>query len=351
MQERLLLVSFTEFFGGGEVYLVRLAKLLREDFAISAIVADAALAEEVRSAGVKVDVLSSRGKLSRTREAAQGLKTFAREAGHGTVLLNGQAEALLVGTCRRLGVQSAVVRHTELSLTRNAVKRWLYRLNAARASAVICVSRSVAEQHRTFVPQERLHVIPHWVEIPAASRSRESSAFTVLYVGRLEDEKGVPELVDAAERLPNIHFVFAGDGRLRDQVSARKLPNVRLTGFRRELSELYGAADLLVHPSHSEGSSLVVLEAMAAGVPCLVSDIPVLREMAKGGSTAALFPCGDLDAMTKAISELSSDRDRLTALVSAAREMIGAEYSLEVALAGYRRALAPARVAENAARH
>ena len=350
MKQPLAMVSFTTFFGGGEVYLVRLAELIRADFDISAMVASDELAERLHAIGVDAKLLQAKGRLGRMREAARFLKSFAVDQKSGTVLLNGQAEATLVGRCRRLGMRAVVVRHTELRLTQNAIKRWLYRRNAANADAVICVSATIATDHRKFLPHEKLHIIRHWAELRYAATAPKSRPCTVLYVGRLENGKGVAELVEAAERLPHIEFVLVGDGRMRKEIAARGLANLKLAGFQRDLDSFYDACDMLVHPSHSEGSSLVVLEAMAAGVPCLVSDIPALREVAKEGESAALFHCGDVAALTMAITRLCADRERMASQASAARRMISREHSPGLALALYRQTLRGPSVAENVQR-
>lgn len=324
MRPGFVLVSLTPIFGGGEIYCERLCRLLENDFEIRAIVASEELAKRLRAANVAAQLLPRNPAPLRLRQAARAIGDTVRATGVQAVLLNGQAEANLVPFCRRAGMRTLVIRHTDLRLHSGALKRALYRRNAARADGVICVSRHLADRH-SFVAAERVHVVPHWVAVrPVQSVLHEK--FTVLYIGRLEPAKGVQELAAAAQRLPEVEFLVAGDGELRSSL-ASGAPKLRLLGFQPDISGLLAQADLLVHPSHSEGSSLVALEAMAAGVPCLLSDIPVLREISKDGATAALFPCGDSDALAQSILQLRAAPEKRAQLAAAARVMVSTEHS------------------------
>lgn len=97
----------------------------------------------------------------------------------------------------------------------------------------------------------------------------------VLFAGRLAPEKNLPSILKAAEALPWIRFVIAGDGPLRGELeqAATRLPNLQLTGWlgRKALRDQMDAASLLILPSHMETFGTVALEAMARGRPALVA--------------------------------------------------------------------------------
>lgn len=328
MKSAIALFSLTRIFGGGEVYYVRLCELLQDQFDIHAIVSNEELASRLAVAHIDVELLPADKGLQRWRAATHALRNSVERNRIRVVHLNGQAEANLVPLCRRLGVRTVITRHTDLQLHTGLVKRALYRRNAALADAIICVSQQLASVHSPFIAPEKLHVIPHWMTPVPSALAKQGEPFTVLFMGRIEREKGIAELVAAAKRLPDVQFLVAGEGKLRTELEADpQLHNMRFVGFQKKISEVFAQAHLLVHPSHSEGSSLVVLEAMAHNVPCLVSDIPALRELADQGRRMALFHCGDADSLTNAIRKLQATPEERLRLAGQARSSIKTSYS------------------------
>jgi glycosyltransferase involved in cell wall biosynthesis len=324
VKTKVALVSLTPFFGGGEVYSARLCELLREDWEIHAVVASEELARRI-SWVQGVEVVQGRTGLHRLKEARRRLRAMVLQQQIPVVHLNGQAEANLVPTCRRMGAPTVITRHTDLRLESGVLKRALYRRNAARANAVVCVSGTLAEQHRAFVRPERLQVIPHWVDASAETRRASNDPYTVLFVGRAEEAKGVQEFATAARLLPHCRFVVAGDGSLRQEIERLGIANLEVLGFREDVNALLASADVLVNPSHSEGSSLVVLEAMAAGVPCVVSDIPVLRELLRDGALGVIVPPGDSARLAQAIEALREQPEQGARWAEQARRAVEKE--------------------------
>ena len=97
---------------------------------------------------------------------------------------------------------------------------------------------------------------------------------SIFYCGRITKSKGSDELFKVADMLPNIQFVLAG--MLDDNYKVEELPqNIKLLGQIDgvQIKEHLDRADIFLFPSHSEGFSVSVLEAMARGVPCVVSDV------------------------------------------------------------------------------
>lgn len=106
------------------------------------------------------------------------------------------------------------------------------------------------------------------------------NAFLLLSVGELNQNKNHETIIRALAMLNrrDIHYVIAGTGLLKEHLLdvARKngvLEQIHLLGFRHDVEELYKAADIFVHPSFREGLPVSIMEAMASGLPCIVSDI------------------------------------------------------------------------------
>jgi glycosyltransferase involved in cell wall biosynthesis len=204
-------------------------------------------------------------------------------------------------------------------------------------------------------PAERARYLPNGVRIPppadaaakAAARRAlaESSpllncsadAPLAVYTGRLHEAKGLAELLMAWSKVvacrPSAQLWLVGEGpleqSLREQVAERGLSGrVILPGVFDSVDEILQAADLYVFPSWSEGMSLALLEAMAAGLPIVASDIPGNRALISDEVHGLLVPVGDSAALAAAMDRLLEDRELGRRLGAAARRRTESEYSL-----------------------
>lgn len=164
-----------------------------------------------------------------------------------------------------------------------------------RSAAKVAVF-STEQQHfieQTYgVPAKRIAVIPNGVDDEFFAKPKQyknKKQFTILYAGRLSSQKRVDRLVGAMPKLErNARLVIVGDGELRgeleQQVAALGLSNVAFEGYKtpRELRDYFAKADVFAIPSDREGMPLVVLEAMAAGLPIVGANVTGIRELVGG---------------------------------------------------------------------
>lgn len=211
------------------------------------------------------------------------------------------------------------------------------------AAAVLVLSaeqaRFVIERYR--VPPARVHVVPNGVgeAYLALGRRRSQEAGVVgpgvvgpavvgpglprveglagrpmrlLYFGRLSRQKNLPRLIQAMSLLSDhpVQLTVVGDGEdrrlLQRMVADRGLSSVRLVGARRgtELVQTLADSDAFVLPSDKEGMPLVLLEAMAAGLPVVATDVPGTRELARG---VGVLVRPDPGSLARGITELAAD--------------------------------------------
>jgi len=165
--------------------------------------------------------------------------------------------------CRN--AREAVENGAPLTFVGEAVRQWF--LNHARIdpSRVFMTPAGINQADYHFVADaERSSFRAKW--------SLPPDRFSVLFVGRFYDKKGLPLIAAAARACPDIAFTLVGGGPV--DPAAWALPNVRILSFvsTAELRELYGAHDLFLMPSHGEGWPAVVPQAMACGLPCMISE-------------------------------------------------------------------------------
>jgi glycosyltransferase involved in cell wall biosynthesis len=221
---------------------------------------------------------------------------------------------------------------TDVELARRAprVARWLLR----RARLVVCASSNLEEAALELGARD-VRIVPSGVEIPPEVGEEEQPPY-VLYAGRLSPEKGVTDLVAAAN---GFRLVVAGDGPLRDQVPGA-------LGFlpRHDLEPLYAGCAVVACPSYREGFGVACAEAMAHGKPVVASAVGGLRDLVVDGETGLLVPAGDVPALREALTRLLEDpelRHRLGANArKRAEERLSWSRIVPALTAAYREALA-----------
>ena len=153
------------------------------------------------------------------------------------------------------------------------------------------------------------------------------------FVGRLVAEKGIPELLQAAQRIAtqysNVRFLIVGpyDAEKADALKptiANKFGIADICtfpGMRQDMPEIYALMDIFVLPSHREGFPRSPMEASAMGVPCIVTDIRGCREAVEHGRNGLLVPLGDVEALAAAIKELVENPEQAAIMGSEGRRM------------------------------
>ena len=167
---------------------------------------------------------------------------------------------------------------------------------------------------REGVPASKLRrrvqpVAPRFAPPPRRAQRR---GFTAVYVGRVQVTKGVPVLLDAFARLddPSAELVLVGgcatnamERYLRDRMAADRRVRLRPGD---PLADLH-RADVLVHPTFEDGLALGPLEALAAGVPVIVTEDTGMKEYVVPGVNGHVVPTGDADALTSALHEIRAN--------------------------------------------
>jgi len=133
----------------------------------------------------------------------------------------------------------------------------------------------------------------------------------VLTLARLDRQKGLRYLIEAAAHVPDAIFAIAGEGPDRAELeslakSTGVADRVRFLGFRSDVPDLLAACDLFVLPSLFEGLPLSVVEAMAAGKPVVATRVGGTDEAVEHGVTGLLVPAEDATALASAIREVLS---------------------------------------------
>jgi glycosyltransferase involved in cell wall biosynthesis len=208
----------------------------------------------------------------------------------------------------------------------------------------IAVSKDIADQlaQRLRWPAGKIDVVYNAVALDRFAPSdapalREQLAGDrerqiVLTPARLDQQKGHAVLLRAAARLPDVVFVLAGEGPERAALEAQAAAlalgeRVVFLGQRSDVAQLLGASDAVALPSLFEGTSLAVLEAMAAGRPVVSSAIGGTNELIADGDTGLLVPPGDAAALARALRRVLADDELRAALARRARQRVERDFT------------------------
>ena len=205
---------------------------------------------------------------------------------------------------------------------------------AEHSDAMVAVSKSVRRHvaERLQVDKARIELVSNGVEVrhfQGVDREQARRAFnvdpgqiTVGLVGRICEQKGQEDLVEAALDLCQTNrralFLMAGtieDRGLKDRLVQRiegagRAHQIRFIGHVIDMPTLYAAIDMLVAPSRWEGFGLMLIEAMAAGLPVVASRVGAIPEVVSEGETALLVPPHHPDALAAALADLMRHPER-----------------------------------------
>ena len=243
-----------------------------------------------------------------------------------------------------------VTHHTpELPRSDSAFGRVWLRLGWLARPEVIYTSES---DRATDGRSVKTHVVPLGIDLerfasPAPALVRNGPI--VGNVARLAPQKGHRVLVDAAlrvvERHPDVSFVVAGEGELRDELEQHVKDvgleaRFELLGARADIPELLASFDVFAFPSYFEGLCLAVIEAQAVGVPVVATGVGGLVETVVPGETGVRCKTGDPASLAEGINWLLEHRDLAAGLAAEAKRHVRERFSerrmVEETLALYR---------------
>jgi glycosyltransferase involved in cell wall biosynthesis len=352
VKKRILLVALGASMGGVESYVEGLSGILQGRATVLSLCVLPELAQRLRDKGTQV----FRIRVFPQFKALRFLVAFCvvpviiiRER-VDVVLCNGFLDSMLLMVARLMGCKAIYTQHGAFEhhlykWYRNPARyfpRLLARLFVNSASHVICVSEATGKVIRRAVPSERVSVIPNSVSrmppyrpLPIAS----GRATQLLYAGRLERYKGLYLLLEALREIPQVTLTVLGDGRYRGELERLAAGmDVHFEGFQANPDRYYVQADIFVMPSIGpEGLPMVSIEAMAHGLPCLLSDLDVHREITAAGTAGMLFRSQDVDDLRKKLLALLDSADLRSAYAEAAYRRVKEVYSHDVVLESYLR--------------
>jgi len=260
---------------------------------------------------------------------------------------------------RRAGSRHIITMHGGRYYAERRRRRWALRWAARRSDALVAVSEATARDLRATLalPAGDVKVVHNGIPFREGNRSslRQELALAagdllIVAVGNLYPVKGHAVLLRALGELHRSGAVadapwrlaIAGRGEEEERLRALAAEEgiaerVTLLGYRQDVPDILAAADIFVMPSLSEGLPLALVEAMAAGLPVVVSEVGGVPEVAVAGREAILVRPGDPAPLAEGLAMLLRDSGARTAMGAAARERALRDFSVSTMCAAYER--------------
>ena len=215
---------------------------------------------------------------------------------------------------------------------------WLDKRILRNFDMIVGVSNEIRDELKKHVSHEKIMKVGNGIDIQKYKKPVDKKeAKRVLhvddkqvigFVGRLSPEKGIGYLLRAVSSLinegQNVCVMIVGDGEqigvLREEARALKMEDrVIFTGNRSDTPMLYGAMDVFVLPSLQEAFPMVILEAMACGVPVVATRVGDVAEIFEPNTSGLLVEAGDVTTLQNAIKEVLTDKNAAARMSEAAR--------------------------------
>jgi glycosyltransferase involved in cell wall biosynthesis len=243
---------------------------------------------------------------------------------------------VIAAWCRALGVPYVIHLHGAdyREYWEEQISPWLARrihTMFVHAARIIVLGRVWADFIARQAPEAagRIVVLPNASARPSLPHRGGGDRVHILFLGRIGERKGVPQLSEALQRikgLPNWRATIAGDGEVeetRARVAELGLADrIDLPGWvgPEGVADLLASADILVLPSFSENLPVSVIEGMAAGLAVVATPVGAVEDIMEDELTGLLVPPGDVDALTRALTRVVTDAALRARLGAAAQQ-------------------------------
>ncbi|OOE38225.1 glycosyltransferase family 4 protein [Salinivibrio kushneri] len=216
-------------------------------------------------------------------------------------------------------------------------KKWLSQLAYRKASALVGLSSEIIYQLEKRHPSAKLVKIPSSpVTYPVSQDKVEQikahfrGKFLVIHAANMYAHKGFDVTIEAARLLadtsPDIQFCLLGDGKERASLEAQAqgITNVHFMGKQTNMGDWFAAADLLIHPSYTEGLGSVILEAMAAGLPVIGARAGGIPDIIEHGATGHLIEPGNANQLAQHIADITQQDALRAHLIAGSQQQAAA---------------------------
>lgn len=302
------------------------------------------VAGELLQAGIRVTELGATSALHLPRVVRDVVRLTRHVDVVFSLLIHANTVAALASVFQR------DVRFFQSIQTTQPTPRWHWHLQGLierAAERIVVPSESVVSvaEKWSHIPRNRFEIIPNAIDVESFQNLQihpfERPWTRIGFIGRLDPIKCVPDLVEAVSLLERaeLHIYGIGEDENRIRTTIHTFDVAHRTTLHGETQSAHQALkqiDVLVLPSAAEGFGLVLIEAMAAGIPVVATDVPGIRDVVRDEQTGLLVPPHSPQSIAEAIKRLREDAELRNRLMTSARQEVAQRYTWSAVLDRYR---------------
>lgn len=330
-------------FGGGEVYLERLANKLMPFLSDGSVVISP-FRLDVGIEWIKIDCIKRELKIDIASQYLKLTKTINRivkEKKIDIIILNGERAIYLApflcSSVIKIGVKHMLIENGNLLL-----KTLLFRYCLKKMSCLVAISQFHINQFKAALGKKylkKLCLIYNAVDekhfLPKKN-SLQKETFTFFEAASLTSRKGQIDLIKAfgkvVKKHENARLVLAGSGDMQNEIEtlidAYSLRDkVVLTGFVKDVTSLLENCDVFVLPSYSEGLPLSILEAMSCSCPVIASNVAGIPEIVRDNENGYLINPGDIETLADRMIRCVENRNMCVKIGESSRKIIERDFT------------------------
>ncbi|HEX5283184.1 MAG TPA: glycosyltransferase [Bryocella sp.] len=350
--------------GGAETLVAQMCRLQRDqghDPQVYAIAKLGALGERMRAEGFRVEAEVGRKLIDSTLGFLRLFRSFRPDVVH----LHNPTPTIYAAPAARLAGAVSVIstRHSLVAPPLNRIMERKYAFAARFCDWIVGICDATVnnvEQAGSAPRKKIVRIYNGTLPVQAEPEDRwpVKKGFTLLFVGRLEQVKNLPFLLeavrDAVKQNPGIQLWIVGDGTQRaslEQLSEELglQSHVTFRGQQLEVARFFSAADAFVMSSVSEGLPMSLLQAFSIGLPAIVTDVGGMAEVVRFADGGVVVPVTDGKAMTAAILDFAANHERRKQLSENAAAAYELNFTLSAMVDAYNGLYRKARRARRAA--
>ncbi|HEY0055079.1 MAG TPA: glycosyltransferase [Pedobacter sp.] len=316
---RLLIIDFTDFFGGGQKFIQNLSSSLRNEYIFYYAISSIKLIENLQSN----NVLYIEGKLSKSLHSVIKINKFISKNNIDISILNGN-RAIYFSSLFSWAVVKIAYKHTSNNAFKGVLKKMLasvfLNINYLFCNKVVLLYEKSRKE--VFFNKRNVHVVPNFVTVENSgevNRSLNNDCIRITTISRLDPDKGLDWLLLCfyeTQKLSgrSIELVIAGDGPSKVSLEALSLKlgikNITFLGFIDSVATLLNSSDIFVLPSKFESFPLTILEAMNYNLPIVATNTGGISELVQHNLNGFVVEFNDSHSLSKYLLALIENKER-----------------------------------------